>query len=387
MSPSGGQKVDPRQLNAAARVMVLNQSVDMVQQIFANSINPASVGNVVNVIPRMVGLIKGFWVKVTATVTNNSGATINLSDFGPANILSQITFTDLSNNIRIQTTGWHLAFVNSIKAKRPYGAAFKNTAMDDPINFGANWTVQQASTGIVTTGTGTIQMWYYVPLAYSDSDLRGAVYANVVNATMQLQLTINPQTSVVSGDSTSSIYTGATAANVVLNPVAITVYQHYLDKIPMGQGGQPILPMIDLSTIYELKNTSLTAIQPNQDFPIQYANFRDFLSTISVYYNGSSRGVGADINSWALQSANFTNIFKEEPNLVALRTRNHLTLDLPPGTYYFGSRQKPIATTQYGNMQLVLNALTAGAGAYLLMGYEDMALVNTLTQAGSLPAS
>ena len=38
-------------------------------------------------------------------------------------------------------------------------------------------------------GTGTVTMWYYVPLAYNPDnpqmpDLRGAVYANVVNATM-----------------------------------------------------------------------------------------------------------------------------------------------------------------------------------------------------------
>jgi hypothetical protein len=38
-------------------------------------------------------------------------------------------------------------------------------------------------------------------------------------------------------------------------------------------------------------------------------------------------------------------------------------------------------------MQLVLNASTAAAGAYMLVGWEDFGLQNVMTQAGSLPAS
>src|SRR6202044_1975185 len=123
-----------------------------------------------------------------------------------------------------------------------------------------------------------------------------------------------------------------------------------------------LLPILDLATIYEMKFTSLTAINAGVDFPYQYANFRDFLSTVAVYVNNGTtgaRGVGADINYWALQSANFTNIWKMEPNLRALLARQHLDLDFPPGTYFFDSRDKPISTTQYGNMQLILNAITA----------------------------
>jgi hypothetical protein len=38
-------------------------------------------------------------------------------------------------------------------------------------------------------------------------------------------------------------------------------------------------------------------------------------------------------------------------------------------------------------MQLVLNASTAAAGAYVQIGWEDFGLQNVITQAGSLPAS
>lgn len=381
------QQVSPQQVNALARMLVQQQAVQRIQQIFNQQINPAN-GNVVNVIPRNVGLIKGFWVKVSGLVNNNDQALdLALTDFNIANLLSGISFQDLNNNTRIQTSGWHLAFVNSLRARRSYGAALINAALDNPIGYGANWAVNVAPATVAKTVQGAmVTMWYWIPLAYSDSDYRGAVYANVVNATMQLQLTVNPAPfAAAATDDTLAVYIGTVTAT--LNPVTITVYQVYMDQIPMGQTG-PVLPMLDLSTIYELKNTVFTGLAPGQDFPMPYSNFRDFLSTVAVFYNGAARTVGAaDINYWALQSANFTNLWKMEVALNALRTRNHLKCDLPIGAYYFGSREKPIATTQYGNMELILNPAIAGAGAYILAGYEDFALVNSLSMAGSLAAA
>ena len=410
---SSSAQPNPAQVNAMARSLIKAKAVPMLQQIFAatygaptNTVDVSSTQPVVNVIPRNVGLIRGFWVKTVVVYNNQSGETATLSDFGPANILSQVQFNDLNNNTRIQTTGWHVDFINSIKARRPFGAAVirggsgsTTGGLDTPINYGSNFgnTFITYAPQTIASGAGasasTVTMWWYVPLAYSPDDLRGSVYANVVNATMQLNLTFNSRSGVLgSTDSTSAVYTlgaGATVASFVAAQASVTVYQDYLDQIPAGQAG-PILPVLDLATIYELKNTLVTAITPNNDFPTQYSNFRDFLSTVAIFVNTGSSGArasGTDVNYWALQSANFTNIWKLEPGLIAMRTRNHLQVDMPPGAYYFGSREKPISTTQYGNMQLVLNASTAGAGAYMAIGYEDLALVQTLSVAGSLAAS
>jgi P3 major capsid protein len=410
---SSSAQPSPAQVNAMARSLIKAKAVPMLQQIFnstygaaANTTDVSNTQPVVNVIPRNVGLIRGFWVKIVAVYNNQSGQTATVSDFGPANILNQIQFNDLNNNTRIQTTGWHVDFINSIKARRPFGASLirggsgsTTGGIDAPTNYGSNFGstfiifAPQTIANNAAANVSTVTMWWYVPLAYSPDDLRGSVYANVVNATMQLNLTFNTRSGVLaSTDSTSAVYTlaaGATAASFVMSQATVTVYQDYLDQIPAGQSG-PILPVLDLATIYELKNTTVTAIVPAQDFPVQYSNFRDFLSTIAIFVNTGSSGArasGSDINTWALQSANFTNIWKLEPGLIATRTRNHLGTDMPPGTYYFGSREKPISTTQYGNMQLVLNAITAGAGAYMLLGYEDLALVQTLSVAGSLAAS
>lgn len=416
-------QVSPAQLNQIARAAIRARAVKMTQSVFSNTYS-AATGNITsvqpNVIvnPRNVGLILGFWVKVVATVKNGSGVTIDATDFGPANVFSQIQFTDLNNNIRIQTTGWHLNILNSIKARRPFGSTIYSsyqplgpppaqdsvlsgegtTVTGGPlpygISYGSNFAgVMSAPASIAASASGIVTTWYWVPLAYSDHDYRGAVYANVVNATMQLQFALNAVPVVANGtDSTAAMYVGHTAGSVasaVVSAVTVTVYQSYLDQLPVGQGGV-LLPLLDLATIYEMKQTSLSSINAGQDFPYQYANFRDFISTTAIFVNTGAtgaRGDGTDVNYWALQSANFTNLWKKEPGLIATETRNHLQFDLPPGTYYFGSREKPISTTQYGNMELILNALTAGTGAYLLIGTEDFALVQTLSMAGSLAAS
>lgn len=416
-------QITPAQLNQIARAAIRSRAVKMTQQIFSQTYNAPVGQNITqvqpNVIvnPRNVGLILGFWVKVVATIKNGSGVTIGATDFGPSNVFSQIQFTDLNNNIRIQTTGWHMNMLNSIKARRPFGSVVYSSyaplipPAEDAIlsgigasvtggplpygmSYGANFAgVIGAPSSIAAAGTGTVTMWFWVPLAYSDHDYRGAVYANVVNATMQLQFAFNAQPTVANGtDSTSAMYVGSSAGSTVLAVISaatVTVYQTYLDQLPVGQGGV-LLPLLDLATIYEMKNTQLSAINPAQDFPYQYANFRDFISTTAVFVNTGAtgaRGDGTDVNYWALQSANFTNLWKKEPGLIAMETRNHLQYDLPPGTYYFGSREKPISTVQYGNMELILNPVTAGAGAYVLVGTEDFALVQTLSMAGSLAAS
>src|SRR5271168_3972626 len=119
-SSAASQAAQLAALNAAARKAIDQNAVRMEQQIFSQS---GLTAQQINVIPRNVGLILGFWVKQQATVVNGSAVTINLTDFGPANLLSQIQFYDLQNNIRIQVPGWFLNFINSVRSRRPFGTA------------------------------------------------------------------------------------------------------------------------------------------------------------------------------------------------------------------------------------------------------------------------
>lgn len=386
-------QLTPQQQNAMARQAILSNSVERIQQVFSTAQNSlTNANNVINIVPRNVGLIKGFFVEIAATINNPAAATpLKITPFGAANILQQIVFNDLQNNTRIQTSGWHLHAVNSARIGRPFAMPFamdKGVAGDNtPVKYGDNWAVQQAPATIAASTTTTLVFRYYVPLAYSKADLRGAVYANVINATMQLQLTLNTAFAVQDiADPTLAVYQGSAAGAVTasVTNLSVTVYQHYLDQLPMGQNG-PILPWLDLSTIYELKNTTLTGLANAQDFPIPYSNYRSYLSTFFIYDNAGSLVFGSDINYISLQSANYTNLVKVTPDELALMSYVYMGQGWPAGTYYLSHRDDPISTIQYGNMDLIINPVNAAVGAQVLVGYEDLAMTNLLNNAGSMP--
>jgi hypothetical protein len=204
-----------------------------------------------------------------------------------------------------------------------------------------------------------------------------------VNATMNLQLTINSAPVTAAGDPLNKIYSGNTGGWD--GNVTVTVYQVYLDQLPTSNGS-PILPPTDLNTVYELIETTLTGMAANTDFPYSYANYRDFLSTFATYDNNGVFNVGSDIAYWSLVSANFTQLFKFSPEIAALFTRSILMADAPPGVYYFDHRRRPINTVQFGNMQLNLNASAVTAGATLVVGTEAFAQINQLVGGSSLDA-
>lgn len=371
------------QMNAQQRSLVLSSAVPMLQQIQSLVVNP-SQQNVLNIPMRNVGLIQGFIVEVVAPVTNGATDAATLTNFGAANLLSNITFTDLNNTQRINTKGWHLALLNSARQGFGFGGVYSNAL---PIGYGNNFGTFSAPATLAGAATGTVRMVYWVPLAYGPNDLRGAIYAGVVSATMNLALTINTTPFVGATDSVGAVYSGNAAGGYTGN-VTVNVYQQYLDQLPMSNG-VPVLPFMDLNTVYDIKNTTLTGMAVGNDFPVAYPNFRDFLSTTVVFDNGGTFNGGSDVNYWSLVSANFTNLWKVSPTVAALKARQIFMADPPLGTYYFDSRMRPISTLQFGNMELNLNASTVNANAQLMVGFEAFAQVNQLTGVGgptSLPA-
>lgn len=376
------------QANLLARQAVLARSVDMVQPVQSFTFNPAQINPLVITL-RNVGLLKRILLPFTATIVNGDANNITLTDFGLSNLFSMVTYTDLSNNQRVQTPLWHLSLVNSIKHRKPYASGYA-LITDDMANYGENYKVINSPATINAGTTATVRGVFEIPVAYNDDDLRGAVFANTYNATQQVTLQVNqtPFTGV-GVDSTFAIYKGAAVpSTVVISSITVTNYQHYLDQLPQGPQGA-ILPLLDISTVYELKNTTLGPVTANQDFAFQYPNFRDIHSTFLIYNKDTTTDTGrntspADINYWALQSANFTNIWKRFPLDLAQPTREILSTDPPIGTYYSSSRRKPISSNQYGNIEIVLNAINAGANSKLFVGLEMMNYPNMVVNAGSL---
>jgi hypothetical protein len=124
-----------------------------------------------------------------------------------------------------------------------------------------------------------------------------------------------------------------------------------------------------------------------QDYPIPFPNFRNIQSLMLFYDNGGSLNSGQDINYLALQSANYTNIFKISPAMSAINTRNIIDCDFPPGGYYFDFRRKPLSTIQYGNLNLVVNPATVTSTlgpSQFLVHFEQLAQQNQVVGAGSI---
>ncbi len=375
--------------NANARKAILAQAIDRWQSVYTYTGTPV-VGNTFQIPLQNVGLNKRLLVKFSAVVTGAIGKTYNLGPLGLAAFFSNVTFTDLANYQRINTPGWHLHLVNSAKSRFCYGASINKTATDNPFGYGSNWTNIQTAAAQMTDATPqTVYGFLEIPISYSDFDLRGAVFANVLNATFNLQLTINPNLFVAStADGTFAMYQSADASLPTLGQVTITVYQNYLDQLPQTSNGQYVLPLGDLGVAYLWNWTQQGPLAQNQDNPFFYANFRNFMSTLMIYDNNKTlTSNGTDINYFSIRTANLTNILQVDPTVPTLWNRLRGKQDAPTGVYYWDHRKRPIATQQYGNQAMVTNPTSANSNSFMYFGYEMLGNIAQVLNAGSQPGT
>lgn len=374
-------------MNMRARQFVLENAVDMWQPLPAQTqvaANPR--GTVLSFNAKNVGLIKRFVAEVTGSFAQSAAETQTRTAFSASNIFSNIILTDLNNIQRINTTGWHMSALATARRQRAYGAAFTN---DSPVLIGSNLIVNTLPSPITTVQS--FRFFFEIPVSYSDTDLRGSIYAATTGANVNLQLTINPAFSVIStGNPTTAVFISSSTDLGTITNFSVTIYQNYLDQIPMDpKSNQPILPLIDMSYSYMMINTVMNGLAVNQENSIAYSNWRSFLSTMAIYDNfGSSSAAGADVNYWAIQVANSTNLIKWDPYMTALQTRLIIGDDFPGQVartlYYFDHRVRPINTDQFGNTLLVMNPSQVQAStSQVLIGFEMMALQANVLNASS----
>lgn len=348
---------------------------------------PASTapGSVITMQVRNVGLVKRLILRIKATVTAGATSTQNLTKLGLANLISNVTFYDLGNNQRINSTGWHLTLLSSAKRRRVFGAA---VTTDTPLGYGNNNNrVMFAPTSIAANGNSEIDFQLEIPFVKSDSDLRGAIFADVTNAVMQVQVTLNPNMFVSStADPTLAVYQSAGSDLASLSGLSVQLYQNYLDQLPRAGNGAPILPEQDIATAYLLNNTSSVLPVANQDNSQAFTNARTFESVAFIFDNNGVLNVnGSDLNYISLTSANMTNILNVDGRMAGLMMRNVLADDPPAGMYYFDFRHRPIDTNQYGNMNLNINpSSVGGSGAVFLLGWESFGIIGLVNQGGSI---
>lgn len=358
----------------------------------SQTVYPASQPQI-NIQPTNVGLLKRFLIKVSGSISNTGTVAVNLSDTGLANIFSNVQYIDLNSFTRVNTTGLHLTAIANAKRRRPMGGCHQvNTANGNNLSQvfnapAAEWGVFSAPASIAAGASGAFQAYFEVPIAYSDSDFRGAIYTSVLQAIQQLILTPNPNPITAgTADDTFAVYTGAAGAAGNIANMTVTVYQNYLDQLPV-YSGQVLLPAASMSNAYLLLNTPYQGLPQNQEFPVNYANQRQFLSTFALYNSTGAQGgrlLGSDVNYFALGAANAMKVWQYDPYTAALLSREELDTDLPAGMYYFSHRKRAISTSQFGNMQFVINPSTSSASSKLQMMYEMMSPLSTLVSGQSV---
>ncbi|MBK8189084.1 MAG: hypothetical protein IPK79_01360 [Vampirovibrionales bacterium] len=394
-SPQPAPRANPMAQNMAARSLILRggqigdmyfpPAIDVWQP--QNPVLPSSPapGSVLTFYVRNVGLVKRLVCRFKATVTAGATSQQNLTAWGLANFISNVTFFDLGNNQRINTTGWHLTAIASAKRRRVFAAAYTS---DTPLGYGnINNRIMYAPSSIAATVASEIDFQLEIPFVKNDVDLRGAVYADVTQATMQVQITLNPNMFVTStADATLAMYQSAGTDLATLSNLQVQLYQNYLDQLPRIRG-VPILPELDVGTAYLLNNSASGLPVANQDNGAAFINARTYESVTFAYDNNGTLNInGTDLNYVQLQSANFTNIYNLDGKMLGLMCRNVIMDDFPMGMYYLDFRHRPIDTNQYGNMQLVINpSSVGGSGAVILYGWEAYGVIGLVNQGGSIP--
>jgi hypothetical protein len=383
-------KMSLEDYNAMARLQLIRGSIPKKQLIYTFTGDPATINNTLNIggnYVRMAGLLMRFVVEVTATFDKLAAGATAETQIGRANLLSNVQLTDLQNNQRHNTSGPHLELASTMKRHYPWGTAFTAGQTFAANKIGANVPLSVATAPTVAA-FGTARCVYEIPVSISKDDLRGAIFLGVYGAQLSLQLQINPNPSPAAGDSTFAVFYGANASKITT--VTVNVYQEYYDQLPMNNGAY-VLPPLDIATVYQLTYTNFTNFTAGQDYYIPYSNYRKYLSQNLIYNNSGTDGGlsndGSDIDYLAQVSANFTNIFKVSPLEQKRVMRQQMMTDLYDGLYIFKSYDKPVDTQNFGNMQLDIKPITAGASSYAYVMSEFIAYQNQIGQAPSLPAN
>ena len=306
---NGGGYTQQTNDNAQAVVLALAQPMQQPLSPVRFTGNNAAIGQTSVIVLNNVGLNTKLIVEISGTVAQAAAETLTRTPLGAANFLSNITLTDLNNVQRINTTGWHMWLLGTARNKAAIGSAFVN---DAPIQLGSNYLVQSMPASVTTAAP--FRIFYEIPIAYHDYDLRGAIYAGVTSAQWRLQLTINPNLVVplTAADSSQAVYKSSTADLGVISNVVVQVYQNYLDQLPRSNG-VPVLPAMSLSYNYLIINTTNLMGAAGFDTAIFYPNFRTFLSTVIQFNNAGALNLGTDINYLAIQVANMTYLRKIDP--------------------------------------------------------------------------
>lgn len=371
--------------DAAAQKAIINGAMPMHQVVETQTLTAAQIAagqNVFTFQPKLAGLIRGFYLQIDFSLTNTGASAAARTQGGVFNALSNVQFIDPANITRINAPGWALEAVASSKSGTPFGGA---VAPNLPAGYGSNYNVNSLASSIAAAGTEAGRVIYYIPVAYSDTVLDGAVLGQVNGVTMQVQAAVNTAPGFTTGSQALAIAGGASTAVAYTGTVTARLTQVFWDQLPRNKNGQLILPPLALSKSYLIQSSNYSSLVVNTDNAFMFSNARTYLSSTFIYDNGTALNAGTDITSWRLEYSNALRQWDVNPAMAALLTRQILGADVPTGYSHFSHRDWPIDTANYGAAQIVMVPSTVNAGAVVRAAYEMIANNGAVIGASSLP--
>jgi hypothetical protein len=401
--------------NLAIRKAWLNSSAPLIQAVaYAAPSYAAGTATTVNLLGSATGLIRKFYLVVTGTLNSTSGTWVATQPFGITNLLSNITFTDLNTRVRHNTTGPHMHMIQAARRGWVPGMSLISTAMSDsnnntnqaPFFGGISWGVFPPASTTTWPPTAFLsnaapqqflavaknfQWTWEIPVSYTDTDLRGCIWANQVTANNLISCTINPSfflsNSVAADVSTSGYNSAATVGTgaPTLTNLRFTLYQDMFVQGPQDKNNNILLPQVDMAYSYNLLMVPAQALQANSDNVFFAAPNRQILSHMLFWdnYLYNTLPAGSDVTAIKIQIANSLVVRQMEPGILAYWTRNLLGVDMPVGTaggvgttkadfttYYIDTRRRPLNVQTSGNVGVYFNPNTVQGGAALNIGYE-----------------
>lgn len=333
--------------NLQARQMFLQNSQPMNQNL--GTFGPYAPGarlyeKLVN-----VGVLTRLLFEVTATITNSSTAAIPVtpSPAAPWNLISWLKVKDFTGTEFINLTGLQLFNLNCIRLMRKAGFSMAfagDSAFTVPV-----YNLPEFPSSIPASGSATLKFLVSCPIAYApNSDLTGAILMQSVTGQMYTEILWNNSIFGVDDD---SVYSSGVNANLSTS-IQCEIVQEYRGVVA-GASGAIVLPEIDLGTVYELNGTykDTSGIVAGVAKKIPYSNFRTVLTKQLQFMNGGVLEAG---NVTALQLVANSNQFYQTftESQLAQRMREALGFDITPGCYHFSTREHPIETVLYGNIEL-----------------------------------
>lgn len=347
-------QISPFQMNIMARMNLLQTGISMIKRI-----QPVrgDMGSQLKIPLLRMGIMTGVMLHFTVPVNITAAATA--SPVAPWNIAQQVTYNDFAGTQRTRTNGFQLWAAQSMKQ----GDALSVAPQMDYPGAGDSGPALVYDTNIISqpvaTGEKEIRFSLYVPMAYDpSSDLTGAVLTQTNVG--EHYITVDLARGLVGADPWVFPYTAGTVASA--GQVTVEAYQMYIQPQNMSAEN---LPVIDLSTVYGFEGAYQTTanIASGQPTYINYPNNRSILSTLLTFENGTAfTPNGADLDQITIVANSNTNFKEMTPRLVREIMRNMINSDLPPGNYYLGSRQQPILTQLYANVQAKMDVKEAKAG-------------------------